>query len=593
MACLEDNELVQQCENSNAICITRVIGEFSLDECKSCPGDGYKAIGWNETTQQIDCENINECLSPNLHGCDPDTQTCQDRDGHFHCSSIAPFTVEINLPQEGDHVLHLIGKADDYHLGHSVSSAGDVNGDGIADIIIGVPSKDSSVYGDTVGAAYVFFGRANGTLPNMKELDGTQGFAVFGKFINDKFGQSVSSAGDINGDGIDDIIIGAPGVEVFTDATTFHAGAGEAYVIFGSNTSFPPVIYSNELNQTNGFVIQGGFTNDEFGHSVSYAGDVNNDGISDVIIGAPLAEASNHMNAGKAYVIFGSKSALPSMLNVNNLDGTNGFDIEGEKENDFLGMSVSFAGDHNGDNIDDFIIGATSASNSEGVDSGAAYVIYGSSSLARSSSVKSADLNGANGFAIYGNDRSRMGSSVAFAGDVNADGIDDVIIGAPRANIQPRFASGDAYIVYGSTSGFISPMNTTDPRITTVVGKATMDGLGTTVKSAGDINGDGIIDIIIGAPYGTDNSYLAEAYILYGSAALPLEINAIDLKDDVGMTIPLLGVSSAEENTMAMSVSSAGDMNSDGHDDLIVGLPKVTMVNSTFAQGHVQIILGH
>lgn len=592
--CTSDDAAEEDC--GDGLCMTTTIrGPFSFNMCKYClyrQNSGYKATGVDENGELI-CENINECASPDTHDCDLDTEDCIDLDGGYRCKSKTFLNLEVREPEEGDNVLEVIGTSDDEWLGYSVSSAGDVNGDGIDDLIIGSPTKDSPITFQT-GAAYIIFGRSDGSFPSTDELDGEQGFAVFGKRFGDKLGASVSAAGDINGDGFADIMIGAPGFDVVVDENTFYGNGGEAYVIYGSNTTFPAYLSAWSIDGANGFAIQGKFTYDSLGNSVSYAGDVNGDGFSDVIVGAQYANPSDIFNAGEAYVIFGGDS-IPSVLSISALTGKNGFIVAGGAERIELGTSVSFAGDLNNDGVDDVIVGAPNAVNGDGVASGAAYVVYGKSAdEAFDLTVRAAELSGADGFAIFGNDRSRLGFAVAYAGDVNGDKIDDVIIGAPRANVSPIFGSGDAYIVYGTRGDApISPLSTLDAGITTIVGKASIDGFGYSVKAAGDVNGDGVADVIIGAPYGTEG-YNAEAYIVYGSTAedfLPELMNAADLNGRVGMTIPILAEDFDGSNGYRISVSSAGDLNGDGKADLMIGLASVERSDNS-KEGHVQVIYG-
>jgi VCBS repeat-containing protein len=234
--------------------------------------------------------------------------------------------------------------------GKSVSSAGDVNGDGIDDLIIGAPSAASGA-----GQSYVVFGSSNAFDANfnLSTLDGSNGFAINGSGI-DTSGNSVSSAGDINGDKIDDLIIGAP-------------GTGKSYVVFGSSNAFSANLDLSNLDGSNGFAINGN-ANDFFGASVSNAGDVNNDGIKDLIIGAYNAASG----AGQSYVVFGSSSGFNANLDLSSLNGNNGFAINGNST-DFSGISVSTAGDINGDGADDLLVGASGAS----LGAGQSYVIFG------------------------------------------------------------------------------------------------------------------------------------------------------------------------------------------------------------------------
>jgi hypothetical protein len=256
------------------------------------------------------------------------------------------------------------------HAGFSVSEAGDVNGDGFNDVIVGAPINSGG--GIDAGAAYVVFGRADGFASPI-DLDtiaaGSGGFKIQGENANDRAGASVSEAGDVNGDGFDDLIIGAP--------TNKSGGtyAGAAYVVFGSASGFTsPVDLDDIAVGSGGFKIQG---EDEFDYagSASATGDVNGDGIGDLIVGAAL-EGSGGYRAGAAYVVFGRTGGRTSPVDLSDIAaGRGGFKIQGENGRDYADHSVSAAGDVNGDGIDDLIVGAPASGGFDHV--GAAYVIFG------------------------------------------------------------------------------------------------------------------------------------------------------------------------------------------------------------------------
>ncbi|MDZ8093212.1 MAG: hypothetical protein RMZ42_14960 [Nostoc sp. DedQUE05] len=442
----------------------------------------------------------------------------------------------------------------------SVSNAGDINGDGIDDVIIGVfLASPNGLYSS--GQSYVVFGSKGGFDDefSLSSLNGTNGFTINGINEGDLLG-SVSNAGDINGDGIDDVIIGA------RSADPNGSNSGQSYVVFGSKSGFDAQFNLSTLNGTNGFTINGINEGDFSGWSVSSAGDINDDGIDDLIIGAGYADP-NGSNSGQSYVVFGSKNSFDAQFNLSTLNGTNGFAINGIEESDFSGWSVSSAGDINGDGIDDLIIGAFLADPNgfgSGFGSGQSYVVFGSKN-GFDAQFNLSTLNGTNGFIINGiNQEDRLGSSVSSAGDINGDGIDDLIIGAPDARPNGNY-SGQSYVVFGSKGGFDAQFN-----LSTLNGinGFTINGTnityysGSSVSSAGDINGNGIDDLIIGGGLG-----LGESYVVFGSKdGFRPQLDLSTLNGTNGFTIK-----SATGSLFSSAVnSSAGDINSDGIDDLIV-----------------------
>ncbi len=437
---------------------------------------------------------------------------------------------------DGTNGFKLFGEATFDQSGRSVSAAGDVNGDGIDDLLIGAPYADPNG-NNGAGTTYVVFGKNVSEVGaftaeiELASLDGTNGFKILGEAANDNAGRIVNAVGDVNGDGISDILISAPNSDLNGN------NAGTTYVVFGKNVSeagaFAAELELSGLDGTNGFKIFGEAANDKSGESASGAGDVNGDGIDDLLIGSKYAYSNGNYYAGTTYVVFGKNTseegAFAAEVLLSSLDGTNGFKIFGESAYDNSGRSVSAAGDVNSDGIDDILIGAPNAKDY----SGASYVVFGknvSQVGAFTSEVELSSLDGTNGFSIIGADYGYFGRSVSAAGDINGDGIDDVLIGAPYAS-PVGISTGAVYVVFGSDTGFeenVLLSNLDGTNGFELFGEDASDNIGFAISAAGDVNGDGSDDLLIGAD---DNGPNGSVYIIFGGDALAAPVLSISLAD--------------------------------------------------------------
>ena len=343
--------------------------------------------------------------------------------------------------------LTLWGGVDGDQFGCSVASAGDVNGDGFDDMIVGA-YRSGDFY---EGRAFIYYGGPS--------ADDVLDLVLLGEGEGDAFGCSVAPAGDVNSDGYDDVIIGARN----NDAGGYYAG--RAYVYYGGS---PPDSLAD-------LVLTGEFENNYFGDSVASAGDVDVDGHDDVIVGA--WKYGNW--TGRAYVYFGHDDAVADLV------------LTGEGAGDQFGKSVASAGDFDGDGFDDLIVGAP--------DAGSAYIFHGG---------PGADGTPDRIFSeeVPGDVFDHFGYSVASAGDVNWDGFDDVIVGAHHSEALGS-RTGSAYVYFGG------PGTDSVPDLVKM-GEALGDEFGQSVASAGDVNGDGFDDLIVGAPFNDEGEANAgRAYV--------------------------------------------------------------------------------
>ena len=458
----------------------------------------------------------------------------------------------INLASLGSKGFIIQGDEAGDSAGYSLSAAGDVNGDGFDDLIIGAPLGDDG--GSDAGEAYVIFGKTGGFGPVDLSSLGTAGFVIQGDQAGDRAGFSVDSAGDVNGDGFGDLIVGAP------HGDDGGASAGEAYVIFGQAEGFGTIDLTG-LAPADGFIIQGF---QQSGWSVSAAGDVDGDGFDDIAVGAP----GSILDRGAAFVVYGKAEGFDTIdlaepVPVEDPRSAGFSPISGGEQDARAGFSVSAAGDVNGDGLDDLIVGAPDA-NFAASDGADAYLLFGKEGGLGIVALDS--LAPADGFVIDGASFfDETGWSVSSAGDINGDGIDDLIVGSPASS----GGNGKACVIFGRDEGFGNiNLATLAPADGFIIEGATDDRAGFSVSGAGDFNGDSFDDYIVGVP-GDDVGDAGKAYLIFGRAEGFATIDLASLPATSGFVIQ----GGAAGDRAGWSVSGAGDVNGDGFDDLFVGAP--------------------
>ncbi|WP_051222363.1 FG-GAP-like repeat-containing protein [Conexibacter woesei] len=435
--------------------------------------------------------------------------------------------------------------------GAAVAGAGDVNGDGVPDTIVGAPQGGPN----TAGAAFVVFGpAAPGTVDLATLVADGRGIEIDAASAGGSAlaGSSVAGAGDVNGDGYGDVIVGAP----FAGAT--GRTTGEAYIIFGR----PGAALVNLAQAGDDrIVLQGAAAGSRAGHAVAGIGDVNGDGLADVLVGAPQASRAL---PGHAYVVFGRASAQPVALGAL---GAGGVTIDGVA-GDQAGFAVGAAADVDGDGRPDVVVGAPGAAPGGRTGAGSAYILLTrpGTTTVDLAALPAGDVRIDGAAADDG-----AGRSVAGAGDVDGDGHADVLVGAPFADPDVRGSAGAAYVVRGGgAGGGAVALGDAGAVLTRIDGAVAGDEAGAAVAGPGDVNGDGVPDVLAGAP-GADpggRSGAGAAYVVLGAGR---QARTVDLASDLGRVVPLDG--GAASDSAGRSVGGAGDVTGDGLPDVLVGAP--------------------
>ena len=437
-----------------------------------------------------------------------------------------------------------LGDDENDRLGIKVAIVGDVNGDGYDDIAFGADMNDDGA--TNAGMAFLIFGNDTGW---SMDTDLSNVDASFrGEGSGDRAGYSIAGPGDVNGDGYDDLLVGSP-----WNSEGGHE-RGQVYLFFGKTTGWT---MNDSLHNADATFL-GEKPDDWLGWDVAGAGDVNGDGYMDLLFSTKMNDDAGS-NSGQTYLVLGKASGWTQDTSIADADAS----FWGESPEDHSGCAIAGAGDVNGDGYDDILIGAENAKggNPWEKNAGRAYLFLGKSSgWAMDTSVSEADAF------YHGEDANDLlGGSVAGAGDVNGDGYDDIMIGAyGDEEVHGQF-TGQSYLIFGNSTGWSNMTNISARADASFIGENTEDRA-SAVAGAGDVNGDGYDDILIGAPGNTQGggNFAGQTYLILGKAS--------GWAMDTGLFTA--DASFMGENSWDISGSSLegdGDVDGDGYDDLVIG----------------------
>lgn len=435
-----------------------------------------------------------------------------------------------------------------------VASVGDLNGDGVADVAVGAAGDDDKAA--EAGRIYAMLGAPTaGSTVGLADgvLGQVETWIIDGVNAGDMAGFAIAGSADMNADGRGELLIGAPGM-----ARGAAADAGAAFVAFG-----PAAGGGLDLNDLltagsgEGFAIRGQAAGDMAGYSVMSVGDMNGDGRADVLVGAPGQDAGG-VDAGAAYVVWGKAGDAPVLL-ANVAAGTGGFRITGADGGDAVGTVLGVSADQNGDGASEILIGVPDY-NDGAPNQGAVYVVFGKSTGT------GVDLNdiaaGIGGYIITGVEDDDAGAAVSGVADLNGDGRGDMLISAPR--------SDRAYVVFGKAD--TAAVDLADVRVgiggyeIIAENPGELDGM--VVLGGGDLNRDGIADLILGVPGNEEGGANAGAvYIVWGGASGSIDLSA------VAQGFGGAKIVGAPGSLTGSSLALSPDLNADGTQDLIIGAP--------------------
>ena len=509
-------------------------------------GDGYASSDYTG----LDCDDDDTAINPAAaevcddgidQNCDGTSDTCSfigdipvtDADAYFY----------------GENAVDRVGQGDP-----GITNGGDLDGDGVDDLVVSALFSD--VTGTNSGQVHIFFGPISGTGLGVSTSD----VQLDGDAAGDLLGRSVIAAGDVDGDGFDDLFVSAQG------ESTNGTNTGAAYLVTGPVTAGSAGIES--VTQTR-FV---GAAAGDLIADLAPAGDVDGDGNDDLLISAQFLDAGGTTNGGGAYLIYGPTSsgdydlASPLAADARFL---------GENDNDEAGSSLWGGADLSGDGTPDILIAARYYDDGTAADSGAIYLVHGPVSgdldLASADARFAGEANG---------DELGYGAGVSNAGDVDGDGYQDLIAGA-RFNDRGGSKSGAAYLVLGPiTSGTIATMSAADAIF---VGEESSDQTGDSVSGPGDVDGDGADDLLIGSGWNDASTTNGGAgYFVLGP--ITAGTGVVDLSTADGRFLP-------EGDNDRLRINGGGDLDADGYADILVATQNNGTNSATAGAQHGAVYL--
>ena len=499
----------------------------------------------NDADGYIDCED-QDCEAASSCDADGDGFTvlagdCNDQNPNIGPHGTDGLIADRNCdgsPAEGSLEMAeytFLGESPDDYAGYWVASAGDVDGDGLDDILTGAYDDDDM--GSNAGAAYLILGKSlqeHGTF-GISNAD----YKIVGENAGDWAG-FVVDGGDVDGDGLDDILIGAYGVADKGPIT------GAAYLLLGTSFGSEKIIYLSQAD----YKFTGEGADDYAGYALTIPGDVDGDNKSDILIGAS-GQDEGGLNSGAGYLILASSLGAESQIELSQAD----YKFIGEAPDSWAGYSISGAGDVDGDGLTDILLGADG--DDGGTESHVSYLVL-ANSLGQNSTIYLSQAD----YKFIGEESYDYASQVSSAGDVDGDGLDDIIIGA-AGHDNGGSGAGAAYIILASSLGMYSEISLAqaDYRL---IGENPYDYAGSTVANAGDIDGDGLDDILVGAlDYHAHFPYQGAAYVVLG--------NQLQMYRDLQLSQAKYRLRGNERDYAGVAVSSAGDIDGDGFDDILIG----------------------